>query len=231
MDGVILLLIGLVGVIAAVEVVRTWPRSVRRSLQILLVTGAVIASALILRRPGPDAAAQSEPSVPTITPTTTPAGITLPAEKRAVLKRAPRDQKQVAASLAKIFGNEVDVSTYSRGDFSCATGNFAEARETFENLRDRNAGELTVQQRELLRFRIYLTLLLEGYFHAAAKMQKEFEFTGDTPALYYANAAVEFRSGNFKKAGAWIDSAEMIYGSDLNSVFVDPFFDIGWLAP
>src|SRR5207245_7690509 len=57
----------------------------------------------------------------------------------------------------------------------------------------------------------------------------EFQFTGDTPALYYAQAAWEFQHNNPEKASDWTASANKIYSSALNSVFADAFYDVGWM--
>src|SRR5205814_5694907 len=53
--------------------------------------------------------------------------------------------------------------------------------------------------------------------------------TGDTPALYYAQAAWEFKHNNAAKANDWIVSAKKIYSPALNLVFADSFYDVGWL--
>jgi hypothetical protein len=60
-------------------------------------------------------------------------------------------------------------------------------------------------------------------------MMDEFQFTGDTPALYYAQAAWEFQHNNPEKAADWTASANKIYSSALNSVFADAFYDVGWM--
>src|SRR4029079_5353540 len=56
-----------------------------------------------------------------------------------------------------------------------------------------------------------------------------FQFTGDTPALYYAQAAWEFKHDNPTKGNDWVTSARKIYSPALNGVFSDTFFDLGWL--
>jgi len=62
-------------------------------------------------------------------------------------------------------------------------------------------------------------------------MMEQFQFTGDTPALYYAQAAWEFKHNNTAKANDWIVSAKKIYSPALNMVFADSFYDVGWLQP
>jgi hypothetical protein len=60
-------------------------------------------------------------------------------------------------------------------------------------------------------------------------MMEEFQFTGDTPALYYAQAAWEYKHDNAQKAEDWTNSANKIYSPALNNVFADAFYDVGWL--
>ena len=85
------------------------------------------------------------------------------------------------------------------------------------------------QAAQLIKFKIYMTLLLEGKESRAQKMMEQFQFTGDTPALYYAQAAWEFKHNNPTKATDWITSAKKIYSPSLNVVFGDAFYDLGWM--
>jgi len=48
-----------------------------------------------------------------------------------------------------------------------------------------------------------MTLLMEGKESRAHSMMEEFQFTGDTPALYYAQAAWEYKHNNAQKAEDW----------------------------
>jgi len=59
-------------------------------------------------------------------------------------------------------------------------------------------------------------------------MMDEFQFTGDTPALYYAQAAGNFKHQQFRKKRRLTASANKIYSAALNSVFADAFYDAGW---
>jgi hypothetical protein len=74
-----------------------------------------------------------------------------------------------------------------------------------------------------------MTLLLEGKESRAHAMMDEFQFTSETPALYYAQAAWEFQHNNPEKAADWAASANKIYSPALNSVFADAFYDVGWM--
>jgi tetratricopeptide (TPR) repeat protein len=106
---------------------------------------------------------------------------------------------------------------------------YATARDRFEALFSRTTGGDKNQAAQLIKFKIYMTLLLEGKESRAQKMMEQFQFTGDTPALYYAQAAWEFKHNNPNKATDWITSAKKIYSPALNVVFADAFYDLGWM--
>ena len=108
---------------------------------------------------------------------------------------------------------------------------YTKARDRFEALFNNTPapGGDKNQAAQIIKFKIYLTLLLEGKDSRAQKMMEQFQFTGDTPALYYAQAAWEFKHNNTAKANDWIVSAKKIYSPALNLVFADSFYDVGWL--
>jgi len=106
---------------------------------------------------------------------------------------------------------------------------YAKARDRFEALFAKTPGGDKNQAAQLIKFKIYMTLLLEGKESRAQKMMEQFQFTGDTPALYYAQAAWEFKHNNPTKAMDWITSAKKIYSPALNIVFADAFYDLGWM--
>ncbi|HKP92937.1 MAG TPA: tetratricopeptide repeat protein [Chthoniobacterales bacterium] len=110
---------------------------------------------------------------------------------------------------------------------------YTKARDRFEALFTNTPapGGDKNQAAQIIKFKIYLTLLLEGKDARAQKMMEQFQFTGDTPALYYAQAAWEFKHNNTAKANDWIVSARKIYSPALNLVFADSFYDVGWLQP
>lgn len=106
---------------------------------------------------------------------------------------------------------------------------YGKARDRFESLFSVTSGADKDQAAQLIKFKIFLTLLLEGKDARAQKMMEQFQFTGDTPALYYAQAATEFKNNNTAKANEWVTSARKIYSPALNGIFSESFFDLGWL--
>ena len=106
---------------------------------------------------------------------------------------------------------------------------YTTARDRFEALLGKTPGEDKSEAFQIIKFNIYMTFLLEGRESRAQKMMEQFQFTGDTPALYYAQAAWEFKHNNPNKATDWITSAKKIYSPALNLVFADSFYDLGWI--
>jgi tetratricopeptide (TPR) repeat protein len=106
---------------------------------------------------------------------------------------------------------------------------YATARDRFEALLSKTPGGDKSEAAQLIKFNVYMTWLLESKDSRAQKLMEQFQFTGDTPALYYAQAAWEFKHANPTKATDWITSAKKIYSPALNVVFADSFYDLGWM--
>src|SRR4029450_12833865 len=139
------------------------------------------------------------------------------------------DQAEAAFKKSAKLDPKLREAQYNLAQIPFKKKEYAKARERFETLYKRTPGGDKNQAAELIKFKIYMTLLLEGKESRAHAMMDEFQFTGDTPALYYAQAAWEFQHNNPEKAGDWTASANKIYSSALNSVFADAFYDVGWI--
>jgi tetratricopeptide (TPR) repeat protein len=139
------------------------------------------------------------------------------------------DQAEAAFKKAAKLDPKLREAQYNLAQIPFKKKEYAKARDRFETLYKRTPGGDKNQAAQLIKFKIYLTLLLEGKESRAHAMMDEFQFTGDTPALYYAQAAWEFQHNNPEKAADWTASANKIYSSALNSVFADAFYDVGWM--
>src|SRR5437764_1975376 len=139
------------------------------------------------------------------------------------------DQAEAAFKKAAKLDPKLREAQYNLAQIPFKKKEYAKARDRFETLYKRTPGGDKNQAAELIKFKIYMTLLLEGKESRAHAMMDEFQFTGDTPALYYAQAAWEFQHNNPEKAGDWTASANKIYSSALNNVFADAFYDVGWM--
>src|SRR5437588_2646675 len=139
------------------------------------------------------------------------------------------DQAEAAFKKAARLDPKLREAQYNLAQIPFKKKDYAKARERSEGLNNRIPGGDKNQAAELIKFKIYMTLLLEGKESRAHAMMEEFQFTGDTPALYYAQAAWEYKHNNAQKAEDWTNSANKIYSTALNGVFADAFYDVGWL--
>src|SRR6266581_4552476 len=166
-----------------------------------------------------DEADQSDPNKPAI----------LNLRGEILMQQQQFDQAEAAFKKAARLDPKLREAQYNLAQIPFKKKDYAKAQERFEALYNRIPGGDKNQAAELIKFKIYMALLLEGKESRAHAMMEEFQFTGDTPALYYAQAAWEYKHNNPEKAGDWTGSANKIYSPALNSVFADAFYDVGWM--
>ena len=100
---------------------------------------------------------------------------------------------------------------------------YPEARKKFQALFDENP------KNEFLHYKVYLCWLMEGKKDEAGKMLKSFDFIGDTPSYYFAQAAWYFSENDPEKARSYLASAEQIFPFQQNYFFAQSLIDLGWL--
>src|SRR5437764_2072325 len=146
-----------------------------------------------------------------------------------LMQQGQFDDAEAAFKKAARLDPKLRDAQYNLAQIPFKKKEYAKARDRFETLYKRIPGGDKNQAAELIKFKIYMTLLMEGKESRAHSMLEEFQFTGDTPALYYAQAAWEYKHNNSQKAEDWTNSANKIYSPALNGVFADAFYDVGWL--
>jgi Flp pilus assembly protein TadD len=166
-----------------------------------------------------DQADQAEPNQPA----------TLNLRGEILMQQQQFDQAEAAFKKAAKLDPKFREAQYNLAQIPFKKKDYSKAQERFETLYKRTPGGDKNQAAELIKFKIYMTLLLQGKESRAHAMMEEFQFTGDTPALYYAQAAWEYKHNNPEKAADWTGSANKIYSPALNSVFEDAFYDVGWM--
>ncbi|PYJ73333.1 MAG: hypothetical protein DME72_06115, partial [Verrucomicrobia bacterium] len=166
-----------------------------------------------------DEADQAEPNQPS----------TLNLRGEILMQQKQFDQAEAAFKRAAKLDPKFREAQYNLAQIPFKNKDYAKARERFETLFNQTPGGDKNQAAQLIKFKIYMTLLLEGKESRAQAIMEQFQFTGDTPALYYAQAAWEFKHNNPEKAADWTTSAKRIYSPALNSVFADAFYDVGWM--
>src|SRR5437899_5584791 len=118
---------------------------------------------------------------------------------------------------------------FNLADVPFRNKDYTKARDRFQALLKQTPGGDKNHAAQLINFKVFLTYLLEGKDSRAQKLMEQFQFSGDTPALYYAQAAWEFKHDNADKANDWIASARKIYPSASNKQYAAGFYDLGWL--
>jgi Flp pilus assembly protein TadD len=146
-----------------------------------------------------------------------------------LMQQGQFDDAEAAFKKAAKLDPKLRDAQYNLAQIPFKKKEYAKARDRFEALYSRIPGGDKNQAAELIKFKIYMTYLMEGKESKAHSMMEEFQFTGDTPALYYAQAAWEYKHNNGQKAEDWTNSANKIYSPALNGVFADAFYDVGWL--
>ena len=146
-----------------------------------------------------------------------------------LMQQGKFDDAEAAFKKASKLDPKLRDAQYNLAQIPFKKKEYVKARDRFETLYKRIPGGDKNQAAELIKFKIYMTLLMEGKESRAHSMMEEFQFTGDTPALYYAQAAWEYKHNNAQKAEDWTNSANKIYSPALNGVFADAFYDVGWL--
>jgi Flp pilus assembly protein TadD len=146
-----------------------------------------------------------------------------------LMQQGQFDDAEAAFKKAARLDPKLRDAQYNLAQIPFKKKEYAKAQDRFETLYKRIPGGDKNQAAELIKFKIYMTLLMEGKESRAHSMMEEFQFTGDTPALYYAQAAWEYKHNNSQKAEDWTNSANKIYSPALNGVFADAFYDVGWL--
>jgi Flp pilus assembly protein TadD len=146
-----------------------------------------------------------------------------------LMQQGQFDDAEVAFKKAAKLDPKLRDAQYNLAQIPFKKKEYAKARDRFETLYKRIPGGDKNQAAELIKFKLYMTYLMEGKESKAHSMMEEFQFTGDTPALYYAQAAWEYKHNNAQKAEDWTNSANKIYSPALNGVFADAFYDVGWL--
>src|ERR1700719_4526426 len=106
---------------------------------------------------------------------------------------------------------------------------WAEARTRFQQLLSSNASELQGEATQLIQYKILLTYLLEGKENMVDSILAKFELSPDTPAVHYANAAIALQQKNTKEARDWMAQAEKNFSPQLNKLFAESLYEVGWL--
>lgn len=147
-----------------------------------------------------------------------------------LLDQGKIDPAEAAFRNALSADSQLVAARYNVARVFFARKNYAIARKEFEELLGAISGGKEPRREQLIRYQIYLTLLLEGREGAAQKAMDEFKMMDGSPALYYAQAAWAFQHGNPRQGKNWVVNASNLYSTELNRAFAAPFLDLGWVS-
>lgn len=147
-----------------------------------------------------------------------------------LLAQGKSEEAEAALNKALAIDPQFAEARHNLARIPLKKGEYEAARKQLEALLGATSGGKQQQEREqLIRFEIFLTLLLEGRDGPAQKAMDEFKMMDETPALYYAQAAWAFQHGNTKQANDWIENAGNLYAAESNAAFAAPIIDLGWV--
>lgn len=106
---------------------------------------------------------------------------------------------------------------------------WAEARNRFQQLLSSNVSDLEGEAAQLIQYKILLTYLLEGKENMVDSLLAKFELSPETPAVHYANAAIALQRKDTNGARDWIATAEKNFTPQLNKLFAESLYEVGWL--
>jgi tetratricopeptide (TPR) repeat protein len=106
--------------------------------------------------------------------------------------------------------------------------NWAEARHRFEALAAEKNEQVQGTTGDLIQFKILLTWLLQGREKQAAEILARLQ-EASSPAYYCGKAAFAFRHKDETEARVALKAAEKTFSPELNKVFRESFFEVGWL--
>src|SRR3954453_14974255 len=106
---------------------------------------------------------------------------------------------------------------------------WADARNRFQELLSNNVSDLQGEAAQLIQYKILLTYLLEGKENMVDSILAKFELSPETPAVHYTNAAIALQKKDAKGAKDWMSAAEKNFSPQLNKLFAESLYEVGWL--
>src|SRR5437868_536881 len=139
------------------------------------------------------------------------------------------DKAEAALSEARGLDPKFWNARFNLAEIPFLKKDWTEARKRFQELLTSNAAELQGEATQLIQYKILLTYLLEGNDTMVDSILAKFELSPDTPAVHYANAAISLQGQNIPDAKNWMSAAEKNFSPQLNKLFAESLYEIGWL--
>src|SRR6266436_7544536 len=145
------------------------------------------------------------------------------------MRQGNYDQAEAALQDAARIDPKFWNARFNLAEIPFLKKDWPEARKRFEQLLSSSGSDLASEAKQLIQYKILLTYLLEGKENMVDSILAKFELSPDTPAVHYANAAIALQQKNTKEAKDWITAAEKNFSPQLNKLFAESLYEVGWL--
>src|SRR6266508_1820799 len=146
-----------------------------------------------------------------------------------LMRQGNYDQAEAALQDAARIDPKFWNARFNLAEIPFLKKDWPEARNRFEQLLSNGESDLAKEASQLIQYKILLTYLLEGKVNMVDSIQAKLELSPDTPAVDYVKAAVALQKKNQKEAKDWISAAEKNFPPQLNKLFVESLYEVGWL--
>src|SRR6266511_480810 len=146
-----------------------------------------------------------------------------------LMRQGNYDQAEAALQDASRIDPKFWNARFNMAEIPFLKKDWAEARNRFEQLLSSGESDLAKEASQLIQYKILLTYLLEGKENMVDSMLAKLELSRDTPAVDYVKAAVALQHKNQKEAKDLMDAAEKNFSSQLNKLFAESLYEVGWL--
>lgn len=143
--------------------------------------------------------------------------------------KSARAQFTRAIEMTKDQPRENFHPRFNLAEINFVEKNWAQARKEFSDLLA-NASVPDTGTRRLMEFKVFVCLIQEKQTDAALAAAEKFDqYDHDSPAYYFAQAALNFSKDKKEEAEEWLASAAKIYPKEINDVYQDSLVEVGWL--
>src|SRR6266704_3454093 len=146
-----------------------------------------------------------------------------------LLRQGNYDEADAALTQAARIDPKFWNARFNLAEIPFLKKDWAEARNRFQQLLSRSESDLASEASQLIQYKILLTYLLEGKENMVDSMLAKLELSRDTPAVDYVKAAVALQHKNQKEAKDWMAVAEKNFSPQLNKLFAESLYEVGWL--
>jgi superkiller protein 3 len=150
---------------------------------------------------------------------------------RGVIMMRQKDYEKAEVALRKALKADPKFwnARFNLAEVPFLQKNWPEARKRFQELLTGNASELQGEATQLIQYKIMITYLMEGKENMVNAMIGKFELAPETPAVHYANAALALNKKDEAEAKKWLTTAEKNFSPQLNKLFAESLYTVGWL--